>query len=88
MLTIGSLCSGIGGLELGLERAWGARTVWQSEVDPHASEVLARHWPGVPNLGDVKGVVDRVPQQVDIICAGYPRPVPAVLPRGTEGRRR
>ena len=72
MLTIGSLCSGVGGLELGLERAGLGRTVWQAETDPHASAVLERHWPDVPNLGDVKGVVPAIPEQVDVICAGYP----------------
>lgn len=71
-LRIGSLCSGIGGLERGLELAGLGHTVWQSEIDPHASQVLARHWPGVPNMGSVKEVVSRVPEQVDVICAGYP----------------
>lgn len=51
-LTVGSLFSGIGGLELGLERA-GMKVIWNSEIDPYASAVLNKHWPDVPNLGDV-----------------------------------
>jgi DNA modification methylase len=43
-LTVGSLFSGVGGFELGLERA-GMRCIWQSEIDPYASAVLRKHWP-------------------------------------------
>jgi site-specific DNA-cytosine methylase len=50
--THASFFSGVGGLDLGLERA-GWRTVSFSEIDPYASAVLAERWPGVPNLGDV-----------------------------------
>lgn len=50
--THASFFSGVGGLDLGLERA-GWRTVSFSEIDPYASAVLAERWPGVPNLGDI-----------------------------------
>jgi DNA (cytosine-5)-methyltransferase 1 len=71
MKKIGSLCSGIGGLELGLERAMLTETVWQSETDPYASQVLGRHW-DVPNLGDMTTVDWTTVEPVDIVCAGYP----------------
>lgn len=58
-LTHASFFSGAGGLDLGLERA-GWRTVSFSEIDPYASAVLARHWPHVPNLGDIIGLADGV----------------------------
>lgn len=70
-MRFGSLFSGIGGLDLGLERA-GMECVWQSEIDPHCSRVLAKHWPNTPNLGDINGIEwERVPA-VDVICGGYP----------------
>jgi len=56
MLTIGSLFSGIGGFDLGLERA-GMRTLWFCEQDPFCQRVLARHWPGVPIHSDVCALV-------------------------------
>jgi DNA (cytosine-5)-methyltransferase 1 len=55
-LTHASFFSGVGGLDLGLERA-GWRTVSFSEIDPYASAVLAERWPGVPNLGDIVTLV-------------------------------
>jgi len=54
-LTHASFFSGVGGLDLGLERA-GWRTVSFSEIDPYASAVLAERWPSVPNLGDILGL--------------------------------
>ena len=56
-LTHFSTFSGVGGLDLGLERA-GWRTVAFSEIDPYASAVLAQRWPGVPNLGDIVALAD------------------------------
>lgn len=70
-LTVGSLFSGIGGLDLGLERA-GMTVRWQSEIDPYCSRVLAKHWPGVPNLGDVTTIDWSTVERVDLICGGYP----------------
>ena len=70
-LTVGSLFSGIGGLDLGLERA-GMTVRWQSEIDPYASRVLAKHWPEVPNLGDVTQIEWEHVEPVDLICGGVP----------------
>ncbi len=70
-LTVGSLFSGIGGLDLGLERA-GMRVIWQSEIDPYATRVLAKHWPEVPNYGDITRIDWRNLVRPDVICGGYP----------------
>jgi DNA (cytosine-5)-methyltransferase 1 len=50
-----SLFSGAGGFELGFERA-GIHTVLQAEQDPWCLEVLARHWPDVERVTDVRQV--------------------------------
>jgi DNA (cytosine-5)-methyltransferase 1 len=70
-LTVGSLFSGIGGLDLGLERA-GMTVRWQSEIHPYACRVLAKHWPDVPNLGDITTIDWSTVEPVDLICGGYP----------------
>ena len=70
-LRVGSLFSGIGGLDLGLERA-GMTVVWQSEIDPYASRVLAKHWPDIPNLGDIRDIDWQAVDRVDLVCGGYP----------------
>lgn len=70
-LTVGSLFSGIGGLELGLERA-GMRVVWQVEKDEYCRRVLAKHWPNVTRFEDVKDVGKKNLAPVDVVCGGFP----------------
>ncbi len=71
-LRIGSLFSGIGGLELGLERAGVGRTAWQCESSPQARAVLAQRWPGVPCMEDVHSVNRTTVAPVDVLCGGFP----------------
>lgn len=71
-MRVGSLFSGIGGLELGLAMAGLGPVVWQVEKDSFCRQVLARHWPGVEQHDDVctVGKTNLVP--VDLICGGFP----------------
>jgi DNA (cytosine-5)-methyltransferase 1 len=72
LLTIGSLFSGIGGLELGLEGAGLGPTLWQVERDPYCQEVLSKHWPSATRFDDVRGVGTGTLQPVQLICGGFP----------------
>ena len=80
-LTVGSLFSGIGGIDLGLERA-GMTVKWHSEIDPYACRVLKKHWPEVPNLGNIKEIDWATVEPVDVIAGGYP-----CQPFSTAGKR-
>lgn len=70
-LTVGSLFSGIGGIDLGLERA-GMTVKWHSEIEPYACRVLKKHWPDVPNIGDITKVDWKEIPYVDVLAGGYP----------------
>lgn len=70
-MRYGSLFSGIGGFDLGLDRA-GMACAWQVEIDPACRSVLRRHWPGVPQFDDVLTVGRENLEPVDVICGGFP----------------
>lgn len=74
-MNVLSLFAGIGGLELGLERA-GMTVVGQVELDPWARQVLAKHWPDTPRHDDVRSAPEWWTSEerpdVDLVCGGFP----------------
>lgn len=69
---LGSLFSGIGGLELGFEMTGAFQTVFQVERDPWARRVLAKHWPEVPRYDDVRTVGRHDLPECDVLVGGFP----------------
>ena len=70
-----SLFSGVGGFDMGLERA-GMETVFQCEWDKHANTILNKHWPHVPKWEDVstltgKHILTQAPV-IDVVAWGSP----------------
>ncbi len=83
MLRIGSLFSGIGGIELGLSRVKkqdgnpAFEVAWQVELEPYCQRVLEKHWPDVRRWDDIKtfpppGPIDE--WRVDMVTGGFPCP--------------
>ena len=66
-----SFFSGVGGLDLGFERA-GIETVSVSEIDPYANAVLAERFPDAPNLGSITEVEANDIPEADIWSGGFP----------------
>lgn len=72
-LTFGSLCTGYGGLDLGVATVLGGgRLLWVADPDPHVSKVLATRMPDVPNLGDITTIDWQQVESVDVLTAGFP----------------
>jgi site-specific DNA-cytosine methylase len=68
-LTTGSLFAGVDMMGLAVENL-GGRVLWHAETDDYASRVLAKRWPGVPNLGDVRDMHRAA--RVDLLTGGFP----------------
>src|SRR5574343_1195999 len=81
-LRVGSLFSGIGGFDLGLERA-GFDVIWQVENNEYCRKVLKKHWSSVPCHYDVRSIDWEFIPAVDLVCAGFP-----CQPFSTAGKRR
>ena len=73
MVTYGSLFSGYGGLEMGVQAALGAgRVAWVSDIEPGPQAILAHHHPATPNLGDITAIDWAEIEPVDVLTGGSP----------------
>lgn len=71
--VLGSLCTGYGGLDLGVLAALGSgRIAWCADPDPHVQQILAARMPDVPNLGDLRAINWATVEPVDVLVAGFP----------------
>jgi len=70
-MIFGSLFSGVGGFDLGLERA-GMTCGWQVDNDPFCLRILAKHWPEVDRYGDIREFPPANICRPDIIVGGFP----------------
>jgi DNA (cytosine-5)-methyltransferase 1 len=67
-MRIGSLFTGYGGLDLAI----GGDLQWYAEIEPAATQVLSKHYPDVPNLGDITKVNWSDLPPIDVLTGGYP----------------
>lgn len=71
-LRMATVCSGIGAPEAAAA-GLGIETVWQSEIEAFPAAVLAKRYPGVPNLGDMCGICGgRWRDGIDLLVGGTP----------------
>jgi len=80
-VRVGSLFAGIGGFDLGFQRA-GYDIAWQVEIDAYCNQVLSKHWPRVPRYGDIRAIDWTTVPPVDVVCGGFP-----CQPHSVAGRR-
>ncbi len=69
--SVASFFSGIGGLDLGLERA-GFEVRFQCEVKPFCRDILSQHWPNIPLNTDIRKLDETDIPETDIWAAGFP----------------
>lgn len=66
-----SFFAGIGGFDLGLERA-GHTCVAQVEIDEFCRKILTKHWPNVPKYGDINELNGNELPEAELWCGGFP----------------
>lgn len=71
-IKVASFFAGIGGFDLGLERA-GMTVKFQCEINKFGQKVLKKHWPKVTLASDIKDVKPTdIPKDVELWCGGFP----------------
>jgi len=70
-MKFGSLFTGVGGFDLGFERA-GMKCEWQVEFDKNCQNILRKHWSETELFDDVRTVGRHNLKPVDVICGGFP----------------
>lgn len=70
-LRVASFFAGIGGFDLGFERA-GLETVWQCEISPFCQDILRKHWTEVPHETNIKKVDPSKIPEADVWAGGFP----------------
>jgi DNA (cytosine-5)-methyltransferase 1 len=69
---LGSLCTGYGGLDMAVQKVFGAQLVWVADNDRHVRQLLAVRHPDIPNLGDISTLNWTEVEPVDVLAAGFP----------------
>lgn len=70
-LRVASFFAGIGGFDLGLERA-GMEVVFQCELDQFCGRVLKKNWPNTPLHTDIQTLNPNDIPESDVWCGGFP----------------
>lgn len=71
MMRVSSFFAGIGGFDLGFQRA-GMEIVFHCEIDEHCQRILKRHWPKVPLHDDITTLKASTIPTSELWCAGWP----------------
>lgn len=70
-LKVSSFFAGIGGFDLGLEKA-GMKIVFQCEVNTFCQKILKKHWPNTPLHKNILELnASQIPKS-DVWCGGFP----------------
>ena len=77
------VCAGYNGLGKAVEEVFGSKTAWFAEFEEAPSKILARHYPGIPNHGDMTKINWYGVEPVEVLAGGTP-----CQDLSTSGRRR